>query len=212
MKTEEVTPRPEPVPSNGAMAHTAAERANLTAARPWFRKKRLVLPLALLLVLLIGLAASGGLGETSDPAKSTAQPTFSGAVVAGIGTMLRDGTLEFVVTGVERPGKSLAGKAGKTLTAQGEFVIVRVNVTNVGTTTRPPNCSCQFLFNDQGQKFPTSSAILSTKEALKFVQRITPGDTVNGVLMLFDVPTGTTAVDIELHATPTSHGVKVKLA
>jgi len=212
MRTEEVTPRAELYPSNGATAHTAAGRANFKAVRPWFRKKRFVLPPALLLALLIVLAAGGGLGGTSETAKSTTRPTFSGSAAARIGTMLRDGRLEFVVTGVDRPGRTLAGKAGETLTAKGEFVIVRVNVTNTGNDTRPPNCSCQFVFNDQGHKFPTSPAILSTKETLKFVQRISPGDTVDGVLMLFDVPTGTKVVNIELHETPTSPGVKVRLS
>lgn len=211
MKAREVTPAPDFAPLEGTAAQAQGESAN-PAARGWFRKKRFVLPPALILVLIIIVAASGGFGGTPDTAKSPAQPTESRAVAAGIGTMLRDGRFEFVVTGVERPGKSLAGKYGETLTAQGEFVVVRVNVTNMGTDTRPPNCSCQLLFNDKGQKFKPSSAILSTKEALKFVQRITPGDTVVGVLMLFDVPPGTRVTMIELHDTPLSQGVNVKLS
>ena len=63
-----------------------------------------------------------------------------------------------------------------------------------------------------GQMFKPSSSILRTKEALKFVQLITPGNTVNGVLMLFDVAPGTNVVNIQLHDSPVSSGVNVKLA
>lgn len=216
MKSEKVTSSPDLAPSKDATSQAAAQTARTKAVRPWFRKKRFVLPSALILVLVIGLAASGGFGRTPTPANTPvnngAPPTASSAVAAGIGTMLRDGSLEFVATGVERPGKTLAGKAHETLTAQGEFVIVRVNVTNIGTGTQPPNCSCQILTSDKGQKFTPSPAILSTKDALKFVQHIPPGDTVVGVLMLFDVPPGTKLASIELHGNPTSHGVKIDLS
>ena len=212
MKPEQVTPAPEVAPWKAATSQAAAESATPTAVRPWFRKKRFVLPSALILALVLGLAVSSGFGGTPEPARTTAQPTVSTAVAAGIGTMLRDGSLEFVVTGVERPGKTLAGKTHETLTAHGEFVIVRVNVTNIGEATQPPNCSCQFLVSDQGRRFTPSPAILSTKDALKFVQHIPPGDTVVGVLMLFDVPAGTKVASIELHGSAVSHGVKMDLS
>lgn len=211
MRSQEANQTSSFAPLNQDAAHTAAEKSHLTAIRPWFRKKRFVLPPALVLVLVIILAASGGLGG-SDQAKSTARQVVSTATAAGVGSMLRDGRSEFVVTGVQRPGKILAGKAGEKLTAQGEFVIVRVNITNIGDQSRPPSYSCHFLFNNQGKKFQPSSAILSTKEALKFVQQVAPGDTVDGVLMLFDVPTGTILAHIELHDTAQSPGVTVTLS
>jgi len=133
-------------------------------------------------------------------------------VAPDIGTKVRDGTFEFVVTGVERPGKTIVGKVGATLTAQGEFVIVRVDVTNVGSKEQRLGCSCQFLFNDKGQQFAPSPAVLSTKDALKYVQWISPGQTVKDTSMLFDVAPGTKAANIELHDSPTSQGVMVKLA
>jgi len=73
-------------------------------------------------------------------------------------------------------------------------------------------CSCQFLFNDKGQQFVTSPAILSTKDALKYVEWINPGKTVKNASVLFDVPPGTKVLNIELHDSPSSHGVRVKLS
>ena len=116
------------------------------------------------------------------------------------------------MTGVERPGKSLVGKMDETLTAHGEFVIVRVNVTNVGNEAQSPDCSCQLLHNEDGREFEPSPAILSTTGALKFVRRIDPGETVKDFIVLFDVAPGTKAVNIELHDSPFSQGVQVKLS
>lgn len=185
-------------------------------SRLWLTKKRVTLPLALVVVMLIWWAVGGGDLWNSDSAVGGSGPTVTDATKAqaapvGIGTKVRDGTFEFVVTSVERPGGTLAGKAGETLTAKGEFVIVRVTVTNVGDESQSPDCSCQFLIDDKGTSFEPSPAILSTKEALKFVALVEPGETVEGVLMLFDVVAGTKVVHIELHDSPTSEGVKVKL-
>ncbi len=211
------TPTHESPSSKDARAQVATT-ARRKANRPWFKTMRFILSLAVIILVAIiwGANRRGDLGA-SHGAKSSSQVTVTKALpvkaaTARIGTKVRDGQFEFVVTGVEHPGKTLAGKVGETLTANGEFVIVVVNVTNLGKQDQAPNCSCQYLMNDKGQTFKPSSWILRTKEALKFVQMITPGNTVNGVLMLFDVAPGTNVVNIQLHDSPVSPGVNVKLS
>ena len=202
---------PELTPSEDPAVRAKGEQSRRKTPVPWFKKKLFVLSLALAVVMMILWVAN----RVGDIGTSNSQPTVSSAAKASavkMGTKARDGKFEFIVTGVERPGKTLAGKTGKTLTARGEFVIVRVNVTNIGKAAQTPSCSCQLLSDDKGQKFRPSAAILSTKEALKFVQLIEPGETVKGVLVLFDVAPGTKVVNIELHDTPLSPGVKVKLS
>jgi hypothetical protein len=185
----------------------AAEAVDRTAPRPWFKKKLLMLPLALIAVAAITLAFSARDNTVTYTSPGTTTPA-----TADIGTTVHDGAFNFVVTGVERPGKTLLGKLGTTLTAQGEFVIVRVDVTNVGNKEQRLGCSCQFLFSDTGQKFAPSPSILSTLDALKYVQWIPPGSTVKDALVLFDVAPGTKAVHVELHDSPASQGVLVKLS
>ena len=206
---------PELTPQQEPRRRTIGDHARRT--RHWLTQKRVSLPLALVVLMLIWWASAGG-GDlwNSDSAKGGSGPTVTGAINAqavpvGIGTKVRDGTFEFVVTSVEHPGKTLAGKAGETLTAKGEFVIVRVTLTNTGKESQSQDCSCQLLVGDNGESFEPSPAILSTKEALKFVALVEPGETVEGVVMLFDVVAGTKVVHIELHQSPTSEGVKVKL-
>jgi hypothetical protein len=188
-------------------APATAEKAPGKPSRPWFRKKRLTLPLALIAVILAVLAVNGtrDTGAVAGPAKAV-------AVAPDIGTKVRDGSFEFVVTGVERPGKTFLGKVGERLTAQGEFVIVRVDVTNVGSKEQRLSCACQYLFNDKGTKFAPSPSILRTKDALKYVEWINPGATVKDVSVLFDISPGTKADEIELHELPYSQGVSVKLS
>jgi|SRR5450631_519983 len=188
-------------------AQATAEKAPHKATRPWFKKKILSLPLALIVVILAVVTVNA----RSAPGTVTS-PTKSAAVAPDIGTKVRDGALEFVVTGVEHPGKTFEGKVGKILSAQGEFVIVRVDVTNIGAKVQRLGCSCQFLFNDKGKEFATSPAILSTKDALKYVEWINPGATVRNASVLFDVAPRTKVLNIELHESPSSQGVKVKLS
>lgn len=188
------------------------------ATRPWFKNMGFILSLSLVLFLVTVLAVNATADRGSAiPATGGAQPKVESAPkvdapAAGIGTKVRDGNFEFVVTGVQRPGKMLVGKMNEMLTAHGEFVVVRVNVTNIGNDAKSPDCSCQLLFNDAGREFEPSPAILSTKDALKFVRRIDPGETVKDVLVLFDVVPGTKVADIELHDSTFSHGVQVKLS
>jgi hypothetical protein len=201
---------PEVVAAQAAVqpgARATTEQAGCKAPRPWFRKKRLLLPIALVAVIATVLAVN----SRSDTKTNTSPPKAQ-SVAADIGTKVRDGTFEFVVTGVERPGKAFTGKVGETLTAQGEFVIVRVDVTNVGNKEQRLGCSCHFLYNDKGQKFATSPSILRTKDALKYVEWISPGQTVKDASMLFDVTPGFTAANIELHDSLSSTGVMVKLS
>jgi len=231
MTDQQTTPAPLFTSPQDAKAQANAEKAYRKATRPWFRKKRfLILPLALIGLIVIIQAANGrGVAGLFNTAESCSQPTVTSALKAkavavgvggavgvgravGVGTNVRDGNFEFVVTGVERPGKTYPGKLQTTLTARGEFVIVRVNVTNIGKHEQALDSQSQFLFNDKGQTIEPSSAILYTKDALKFVQLIEPGSTVKGAPVVFDVAPGTKIVNVELHDAPCSQGAKVKLS
>ncbi|MEP7035851.1 MAG: DUF4352 domain-containing protein [Actinomycetota bacterium] len=193
----------------------ASVQAPSVVTRAWFRKKRVILLLGLILLMVVLQVASGG-GEPGAPdtAATASQRAAGGAsaTMTQIGVKVRDGSSEFVVTGVEHPGKTMAGKAGKTLTAIGEFVIVRVDITNLGTVPQAPDCSCQVLITDKRWGFEPSPSVLSTKEALKFVQRISPGETVKDVVVLFDLAPGTMVGSIELHDSQSSRGVRVNLS
>jgi hypothetical protein len=214
MTDELSTPGPEFAYSTDARAPAPADEQH-HRAKPWFRQKRFLPLLALVLLMVIIEATYGGgwssLTAGNDAGSKVTSAPRNRAVAAGIGTKVRDGKFEFVVTSIERPGRTLPGKNNTTLNAQGEFVIVRVTATNVGSVAQSLDCQCQLLFNDKGEKFGTSSAILSTKDALKFVQLIHPGTTVKNAVVLFDVAPGTKISDVELHDSALTQGAKVTL-
>lgn len=129
----------------------------------------------------------------------------------GIGVPVRDGQFEFTVTGVERVGNTV-GEDFLAETAQGEFIIVRVDVTNIGDEPQMLDSSSQTLINEQGQELAPSSALFVLEDAQRtFLENINPGNSVTGAPLLFDVAPGTVLDSIELHDSLLSGGVTVDL-
>ncbi|HYO18181.1 MAG TPA: DUF4352 domain-containing protein [Dermatophilaceae bacterium] len=96
--------------------------------------------------------------------------------------------------------------------AQGRFIVVRVNVSNIGYESRSLNAADLFLVDATGKRFATSSAISSMVGAeTVFLHKINPGQSVTNAPVLFDVAPGTVASSIELHDSKTSRGVQVTL-
>ena len=207
---------PEPVQ---AIVPATAQTADQTAepSRTWFKKKRFILPSAVLLVFLLIMLSTGGndpriFDFTSSPLQSRAEGPANTPATATVGQSVRDGQLSFVVTSMQPPAKFFTDRLGTPQTAQGEFIIVRLSVTNIGYEPRTVTATDQFLISNRGQRFATSAANSSLQGSEKiFLQKINPGNTVYGVPLLFDVAAGSTIATIELHDTFSSAGVKVKL-
>ena len=201
-----------------AAARAAAEEAQALPARSWFRKKRFVLPSAVVLLLGILVVTTGGsesaivkaVTSTTQPTK--ANPANATAAVATIGQSVRDGKFSFVVASVEPVSKSFTDRFGVTQKAQGVFVTVRMSVTNIGYEARTLTATDLFLVDNEGKRFATSPAILTLGGAEDvFLHKINPGQTVNNAPVLFDLVPGTVVASIELHDSMSSTGVKVKL-
>ncbi len=70
-----------------ARAQAAADKAYRKASRPWFKKKRFILPLIVLVIIVISIAASAGKKDTaatgtSGPAAATQAAPAKAAVAA----------------------------------------------------------------------------------------------------------------------------------
>jgi hypothetical protein len=130
-----------------------------------------------------------------------------------LGQSVRDGRFAFTVNSPASFSRTITTRMGATETAQGVFVIVRVDVTNIGYDARTITATDLFLVSDRGQRFATSSAVsaLAGAETI-FREKVNPGHTVNDAPVLFDVPAGTMIASIELHDSVSSSGVKVKLS
>ncbi|MFC5947039.1 DUF4352 domain-containing protein [Pseudonocardia lutea] len=150
--------------------------------------------------------------STSSAGSATSASSDSGAqAAAGIGTEVRDGDFAFVVTKVE-PGVKTLGKGAWSTQAQGEFVLVRVTVTNVGTESTMFSGGNQKLLDSQGREFDadSGSAVMYVPDSESFLNQINPGNTVQATIV-FDVPVGLQPAAIELHDSMFSGGALVSL-
>ncbi len=215
-----------------------------TAQRPWFKKKRVLIPSALVALAVVGSALGGG-GEGSTPAAAetpsvqvsqspasaptdavvpspaaSAKPaapapaaTKAPAVVdttPKIGTKVRDGKFEFVVTGV-KCGIARVGSGGFDTEAQGQFCRVSMTISNIGDEPQSMFGDNQLAFDAKGRKFSadTEASIYDPKSEVLF-EEINPGNSIKG-RVYFDVPKNAKLVKLELHDSMFSGGVEVAL-
>lgn len=202
-----------------AKSNIAAEKARAKASRPWFKKKRFILPLGLLLLVVLVPALTGGGNDTdTTDAGSTAatdeaqSPEESDEPeVTGIGTPARDGKFEFTVNSYEC-GPTTVGEEFFEEEAQGQFCLLNVRVQNIGDERQFLSADAQKLLDDEGTTYsPSSSATFAMDpEGNTLFEEINPGNAVEGTIV-FDVPQNAQITRAELHDSVFSGGVIVNL-
>lgn len=201
--------------------------------KSWFARHKILTGIGVLAIIgVIGTAVNGGGDETATdvapaaveaaegapaaaeaPAEEGAAPAEAPAeeAAAGLNTPVTDGDIEFTVTGVET-GVSEVGESGFGETAQGQYVLISVTATNVGTEPVFLTDSDQKVFDEQGREFsPDSGAAIYVDEANMWFEEINPGNTLEGVL-IYDMPTDATPTEINLVGGFFSSGATVNLA
>jgi hypothetical protein len=196
-----------------ANAEAKAAKAKAKALRPWFKKKRFIAPIALVVIIGLSTAANGGKssGSTDTGSNTETNTAEEKPVMPGIGEAAVDGKFSFVVTGVKCGIKSVGTKYFKK-EAQGEFCKVGITIENVGDEAQTMFADSQKAFDTEGREFsPDTSAMIYLKDgADTWLKEINPGNTLKGSL-LFDVSAGTTLEKLELHDSAFSGGVTVSL-
>ncbi|MBE1548015.1 hypothetical protein GGC64_002023 [Mycobacterium sp. OAS707] len=150
-------------------------------------------------------AAVPGPTATEPTATDVARPDVP---PAAMGQEVRDGDFSFVVTGVQRMDAVVNPEHPDIeKTAQGEYVVVQMTVTN--TSAEPQTYSGSFnTLSDGGTVYK------SDDEAWLYFghlpPRLNPGDSFD-TAVVFDVPKGTEVQSVDLHDGPTSTGVTVAL-
>lgn len=155
---------------------------------------------AIAALAILGIACSSG-GD-----KGGAQPS------ASVGQAVRDGKFEFTVNNVNcgqaRVGNDVTGE-----TAQGQFCLVNLTVKNIGTEAQMLDASSQKGFSSDGSKYDANSmaSVDANQGTTTFLNNINPGNQVTG-MVVFDIPKDKTLAKVELHDSPASGGVTVKVA
>jgi hypothetical protein len=145
---------------------------------------------------------------TSTTAAPTSVPPAAGASTGGIGDSVSDGPVTFVVTGVESASTVTdPTNSDLTKTAQGQYFVVHLTVTNAGDAT--------ITFLSPLQKLKAGGTSFDADDEASYyigtsADGVDPGYQLQTSLA-FDVPPGTVPDSIELHALPTSPGAEVRL-
>ncbi|MEX5721155.1 DUF4352 domain-containing protein [Geodermatophilus maliterrae] len=192
-------------------------------AKKPFYKKAWFLVLAALAVIAVVAPKGGSSGDDSasggsvaagesvaqDSTDAVAQESADPAAV-GIGQSAADGDFQFVVHGVDCSQTELGDQYFNT-TAQGQFCLVDLTITNIGSESQSFLGDNATLFNAQGQKFSADTeAAFYLENADSLYEEINPGNALN-TKVVFDVPAGMVPSSIELHDSMLSGGVTVAL-
>lgn len=198
-----------------AKADAQAAKAKAKALRPWYQKKRFIVPIVL--VVLIGLSQAMNGGSTSDNSSdngSTSEESTTEEAtneMPGIGDAAVDGDFSFTVNSVEC-GIANVGTDTFGVAAQGQFCLVAVSIENIGKEAKTMFADNQKLFDSEGREFSadTSAIIYLENGGDTWLSEINPGNTLEGQL-LFDIPAGATLDHIKLYEGVFSSGVEVSL-
>lgn len=167
-----------------------------------------VIGVPILLCGVGGCIALASSGSDKPAVVASGAPSARGGV-APAGSMVRDGKFEFVVTAIDAPVKTVGDNEFLQQTAQGDYILVHVTVSNIGDQPRGYYGGNQKLVDVEGRKFTNDSrAEMNVNDHL--TTDINPGNQVAAVLV-FDVPAGAQPATLELHDSAFSGGAKVAL-
>jgi hypothetical protein len=198
-----------------AKAKAAAAKAEAKAMRPWFKKKRILIPGILVLVIAAMTVSNSGnsgnnnaTGSSSEGSDAATEPE---ADVLGIGDTATEDGFSFVVNGIEC-GIESVGDNTFGAEAQGQFCKVNITIENIGDKAEYVYADAQVLFDDQGREFSpdTGSMIYLGDAANLWFEEINPGNSVTSDL-LYDVSDDFVAASIEVHSSSFSSGVSISL-
>jgi hypothetical protein len=180
--------RPVPPPSGPAVDVRPRRRR-------WWRRKRLIIPLGLLAVVVL----FANRGDSTQPPAAGSQ----------LGTPVRDGNLQFVVSQVHCGVTQVGGGLVKR-TPKGQYCLAQVRVKNVKDDARTLYEPFQKLVDSAGNKHSADISMRLVFRDQTLWDKVEPGRQVSGT-MVFDVPVGVRAESLELHDGIASGGVTVRL-
>ncbi|MGV9675280.1 DUF4352 domain-containing protein [Nocardia sp. NPDC003482] len=171
------------------------------------QRKRRVWPwivLALIVLMFGGCFAllGGAVHEASkvEDKRTTAAP---------VGSEVRDGKFAFRVTGIDPAVATVGDNPYLRKQAQGEYVLVHVDVTNVGDAAQSYFGDNQKLIDDQGKSY-TNDTAAEMNVNRDITAEINPGNKLS-VTIVFDLPRGTVPAAVEFHDSAFSGGARVAL-
>ncbi len=152
------TPPPAPGDHRSAKADAKAAKARQKAMRPWFKKKRFILPLVLVAIMVMGgLASGGGSDDTTDVASND-----DGGSEASDAPAEDDGPDTFSNNETNRPQDDVTGVTCSV--DEIGWAQAAVDVTNNSSGRSSYFIDVSFESEDGSRQFATGSAIINNLE------------------------------------------------
>lgn len=171
------------------------------------------------LFVIIGLTTGGeDKKEDAAPAAPTAQAADGASAapapkksVPGIGAEVRDGKFGFVVTSIETGVATVGDNPYLQKQAQGQFILVHLDVTNTSDKPQSYFASNQKLIDAKGREFaPDAMAAINFEADTAIGGEINPGLS-KSMTIVFDIPADATPAELEVHDSAFSGGGTIAL-
>jgi hypothetical protein len=163
-----------------AKAQAKAAAAYAKAQRPWYKKKRFILSIALVLLVVAIAAGSGG-------SKSGGSSSGGAGTSGVVGQSLSNAGTTYKVTRVAESATLGDPQIGGAR-ADGTFVVVSLDLTNTKSETKTFSDGSAKIVTAGGKEYSTSSdATLAIGDQSLLLKDIQPDLTTHGKLV-FDVP------------------------
>lgn len=173
-------PGPGPGPRD-AKAEAKAAKAYAKAQRPWYKKKRWIFSLGLILLIAVVSAGSSGGGSGGGGGSD------SGGKSGSVGEALTNAGTTYKVSDVKQTDKIGNPDLGGAQ-ADGTFVVVSLELTNNKDETKTFSESSAKIETSDGKKYETSDkAVLAFGDSSLLLKDIQPDLTAKGKLA-FELP------------------------
>lgn len=223
---------PAPPPSyQDSRVQAKAASAQAKALRPWYRKKRFILPSLVLLVIIVAVAASGGkktpptsangatvttqktnaaasshTATTAPAVTTTSDPTNNGT--PKLNQPAYDGDFKFVVTSVQCGASAADAISPAAVPAGAQECIVTMTVEADKSQAQTFFDSNQYAYDSAGRQFSADSNAIFYVTNDQDATQVNPGITITAEVP-FQLPANDSISYFELHDSAFSGGVKV---
>jgi hypothetical protein len=158
-----------------------------------------------LALLCVGTAVTGVIIGVRGYHRAHQQAT------AGLGQPAQDGQLMFTANKITC-GVNAVGPPEDYVTPTGQFCVVSLDIRNVGTGPAIFADALQEAYAANGDRYGTDSAagLYANPDPTIFFNDINPGIDVHA-MVVYDIPKGANITRLELHESPGSRGVLIKV-
>jgi hypothetical protein len=209
-------PQSEPLDAKSAKVAAKVAQAQAKALRPWYKKKRFIGLGVIAVIVIIAIAASSGSKSNDNSSASSAGGGSTATTTApgtpGLNQMALDGSFAFTVTSVTCNTSLSSGPLSTEAPAGSQWCLANMTVKNVKTSAQEFSSSDQKATDAKGNQLSSDTgALLYVDNSSSALSTVNPGVSIQAVVP-FQLATGDTIKSLQLHDSPFSNGVTVKVS